>query len=270
MQSTEKTFRYTYILKNLGVVYLIFLALGFWLTFYFDGDVVFLFILIGVGVALIVIFLTTSVVISDEEITTRTLLGEKSLKWSEVDRISSERSSIKLMNRDGDTTLRVNSRLDGYAQIFSLLYQKRGDLFEYRVHNPFSRSVISNIITLIIQLFFGVVSVINLVFLILNKEYSMSQIIFVGLGVFITYSLSNWFFSPQNLTINSNSLTIKYFYKNISCSKDEIASISFWKGQAIMGLKNKKVIKFSVSGFVQSGFVVYYVLKRWHPEAILN
>jgi hypothetical protein len=270
MKNNLKTFRYTYIFKNLGVVYLIFLALGFWLTFSFDGDIIFLLVLIGVGVISTTIYLTTSASVSDEEITTKTLFGANSIKWSEVDNISSKRSSIMLKNRDGDITLRVNSRLDGYAQIFNLLYQKRADLFGYDKHNPFSRRVIDNIITLIIQLFFLMISIANLIFLILNKGDSTTHIIFIGLGISTIYSMINWFFSPQSLTVNSNSLTIKYFYKTVSYSKDEIVAISFLKGQAFVGLKNKMVIKFSVSGFAQSGFVVYYVLKRWHPEAIPN
>lgn len=270
MESTEKTFRYTYILKNLGVVYLLFLALDVWLTFAQDGPIFFLFILFGVGVVGAIIYITTSVTISNEDVSGRTLTGVRILKWSEIGAIKSTNSSFKMINVDGDISIRVNSRLDGYMEIFRLLYQKRADLFEYDKHNPFSRSVSSNIATVTIQLFLLIVSIANLVLLILNMGNSYFHILFIFVGVGSIYTLINWFFSPQSITMHPNSLTVKYFHKTNLYSKDDIVSIYFGRALAIVNLKSNKRVTFSLSGFAQSPTVIYYVLQTWHPAAFVK
>lgn len=265
MQSVEKTFRYSYIFKNLGVIYLLFLGIGSWLILTFDGHLFFLFMLLGIGVLAIIIYVTTSVTISDKEIAGRTMLGSRTLKWLEIGTIRSTNSSFKLINTDGDISIRINSRLDGYAEIFNLLNRKRSDLFEYDKHNPFSRSVIGSIATVTIQLFLLIISIINLIF---NKEEFGRYALFIGVGISSIYFLFNWFFSPQSITMKSNSLTIKYVHKTDLYSKDNIGSLSFRKGAATLNLKGNKNVTFSLSGFAQSPAVVYYVLQRWYQDSL--
>ena len=122
MESNEKTFRYSQI-QSLVVFYLMFLVLCV-VAGLFVGirEFMFFVLLIGIGVILLILFLTTSIKISDSGITTNNLLGKKSLQWSDIRHVSSQGSSLKLHNRDGSNTLSINPRLDGSVEIFDLLY----------------------------------------------------------------------------------------------------------------------------------------------------
>ena len=260
MQTIEKTFRYTYILKNLGLVYLLFLAIGTWLTFAFDGFITFPIILLGVGVLGIVLYLTTSVTISNEDVSARTLTGSRTLRWSEIGVIKSTSSFFKLINVDGDTSIRINSRLDGYAQIFGLIYQKRGDLFDVNKTNSFSKKVIKHIVAL---LFSALMVIFFVLLFIFSKDFK-----FVGLsivfGLSVFYELNGLLFTPESITIEENAVTLKYFNKTNSCSRDDIALIAFDGSHVSIIKKDNSHI--TVSDFPASPFVIYFVLKRWFEK----
>ena len=175
-----------------------------------------------------------------------------------------------LTNRDGDITLRVNSRLDGYAHIFDLLYQRRSDLFEFSRQSPFSRGVLNSIVIPIIYSFFLIIFIAILVFSLFDKENGAGQIYYIVLGVSMISAMISWSRSPRSLAIDSNSLTVKYFRKIDMYSKDDIASISFWKGIVTIILKDERTVRLSASWFAQSPFVIYYVLKCWYPDSFVN
>lgn len=132
MEAKEKTFRYSYILKNLGALYLIFLVIVLVISLA-GWDPVFLIcdgVMLGGGLIFVTWYLTTSVSTSEFGIATKTIFGSKSLQWSEIGNFSSQGSSIRLCTNDGGRVLSIDSRLDGYNEIFELLYQKRPDLFD--------------------------------------------------------------------------------------------------------------------------------------------
>jgi hypothetical protein len=121
MESNEKVFRYSQI-KSLGVFYLMFLVLCV-IAGLFVGIREFMFFaaLIGIGLILLILFLTSSVTISDFGITTKSLLGKKSLQWSEIRHASSKGASIRLHNQDGSNTVSISPKLDKSVEIFDLL-----------------------------------------------------------------------------------------------------------------------------------------------------
>ena len=132
MEPNEKTFRYSQI-KSFGVLYLMFLV-SCMVAGLFVGIREFMFFggLIGIGVILLILFLTYSVTVSEAGITTKSPFGKKSLPWSEIRHVSSKGASIKLHNRDGSNTVSINPQLDKSAEIFDVLYSKRPDLFSIR------------------------------------------------------------------------------------------------------------------------------------------
>ncbi|MBK9206779.1 MAG: hypothetical protein IPL71_00110 [Anaerolineales bacterium] len=77
----------------------------------------------------LVVRATAQTIISEDEISTKTLLGTKSLRWSEVSRVSGRGYAIKLHNFDGDVTVAPATQLPGYDEVVNWIGMKRPDLF---------------------------------------------------------------------------------------------------------------------------------------------
>lgn len=262
METTERTFRYSYIFKNLGTFYLMFLVLCV-VAGWSVGIREFMFfaIMIGSGAVLLIGFLTSSVSISDARITIRNLLGTKSLAWSDIERFSSRGSSARLHNYDGNTILSINSRLDGYAEIFELLHHKRPDLFDIDKYRSIPHSVLNNVISILFGLFLAGLGVLGYV---LGRDLTTTLIF--GL-IFSLIAFVNWYFSPRTITLGQNSLDIGYLRKVISYPIEDIASIDLGgKRHPITSVfvifRNRDFLQ--LSGYAQAPMVMYYVLKRWH------
>ncbi len=268
METNEKTFRYSYIFKNLGTLYLIFLAIVVIISL-IGWDPVFLICIgpmVAGGLIFTVLYRSTSVIFSETEITAKTLLGTKSLKWSEIGHFSSRGSSTRLHHYDGNTVLSIGSRLDGYTEIFELLHQKRPDLFDIDMYKSFTHKIMFNAIAQLAIGFFLVV--LGLAGYFSGNEALISTLIF-GF-IFTLVSFWNWYSSPRVLTLGQKSLEIGYLQKTESFPISDIADIKFGGQQQIKSvqinsvlvlLKNRNVI--NLSGYNQSPGVMYFVLKRW-------
>lgn len=265
METNQKTFRYSFFLRNLGVFYLMFLV-SCVLAGLIAGIREFMFyaIMIGVGVVLLLIFLTSTVSTSELGISTKTLFGIKSLKWSEISRISSKGSSLKLHDHDGDTTLSINPRLDGSVEIFNLLFSKRPDLFAIQKNNPLSRSFRSNAIRLAAGLLLVILSV--LLYFYRNYFYIPGV-----LGLLLCLeSLLNWYFSPHSIALENDRLVVNYLNRSLRFSANDIEAIQIGSaGQnqfesVLIVFRDKKVMK--VAGFKQAPLIIYPVLQQWHQN----
>lgn len=262
METTEKTFRYSYIFKNLGTFYLMFLVLCVGIGLFVGiREFMFFAIMIGCGMILLVVFLTSGASISDLGITTKTLLGTKSLQWSEIGRFSSRGSSTRLHNYDGNTVLSINSRLDGYAEIFDVLHHKRPDLFDIDKYRSIPHKVLNNVVSLIFGLFLMGLGLLGYV---LGRDLTTTLIF--G-SIFSLFSLINWYSSPRTLTLGKESLDIGYLRKVVSYPIDDIVDIDLGGKQhpinsVFVILQNRNILQ--LSGYNQTPIVMYYVLKRWH------
>jgi hypothetical protein len=264
METNEKTFRYTYVLKNLGVLYLMFLFSCI-VGGLFIGQKEFMFsflpIMLGFGVVVFLIpYYTSRVNVSDLEISTKTLLGTKSLQWAEISHFSARGSSTRLHHYDGDIVLSIGSRLDGYAEIFELLHQKRPDLFNIDKYKSFSHSKYTVVAWLVFGFFLAGLGVAGYV-----RGIDLSTAFKIGLSVFFVPALINWYYSPRSLILGTNNLDISYLRKTVSIPIDAIVDISLGRQQQINSvlvlLKNRGTL--NLSGYDQSPIVMYYVLKRW-------
>ena len=253
-------------LENLGLLYLIFLAIIIVISL-FGRDTVFFIcdgVLIGVGVIFVVLYLTTSVMVSKSTITTKTILGAKSLNWSEISHASSQGSSLRLLNDAGNIVLNINPRLDGLVDILNLIFAKRPDLFGINRNNPLVRSFRSNVITLTI----GLLIIILAVLLYFYKNYLYASG-FLGL-LFGFQSLLSWYSSPRNIALDENYLLVNYLNRSLRFSVDDIESIQIGRTEqnqlksVFIVFRNKRVME--VSGFKQTPFIIYPVLKHWHEK----
>jgi hypothetical protein len=218
--------------------------------------------LIGIGVILLILYLTISVTISDAGITTRSLFGRKSIHWSEIRHVSSKGAAIRLHNQDGSNTLSISPGLDQSVEIFDMLYSKRPDLFSIKKNNHLVRSFRSN-------LFFLAIGLLLIVLSLLLFFYKGYLLITGLLGLWIcARALYRWYSSPRRITLENNCLILNYINRSYSITADNIAAIQIgrtkqnqFKSVAILFL-DKNVME--ISGFKQSPFVIYPVLSKWH------
>ena len=270
METNEKSFRYTYMFRNLGTFYLIFLVIVIIISL-FGKDFVF-FICDGVMVAGGLIFatwyLTTQVKVSDFGIATKTILGSKSLRWSEINRFSARGSSTRLHRHDESIVLTIGYRLDSYAEIFELLHQKRPDLFDFEKYKSFTHNRSNAIVQLAIGIFLVVLGLFGYF---TGNEALISTLIF-GL-IFALVSFRSWYSSPRALTLEQESLNFSYVNKIVSLPINEITDIKIGREQQVKSVQVNSVLVFLKNGSVlmlssydQSAIVMYYVLKQWHKK----
>ena len=260
---------------QIGLIVLIFVILGFGLsTTIGQTDNYLLIPLAGVvGVVLLITLysMTATTTISDDEITSQTILGKKLLAWNEISRISGRGIGITLHNNFGDVTVSPRPNLPGYVEVVNWIGTKRPDLFNPMEYNVISRSWVGMLL------------------------FPMIGFAFIGYGFFIFFSQLNnpaadaffpllifsiigvvfmgmVFASPQSITIEGKSLLIKYFFSQKTLLADEIASIDLRYTQTRNGknyfiavtLPNKKILR--VSSLAPSLPIAYLVLKNWYKK----
>lgn len=216
---------------------------------------------------------TLKVIISDSEISTQSLLGVKSLRWTEISRVSGSGNGIKLHNFDGDVTLAPSSQLPGYEEIVETIGSKRPDLFEPLEYKEMKKSWPAWATIVIFAIFF-IGMILGFIFTFINTPNS-SAALFLPIGMssilliaFLAVILS----APQAVTLNGNSLLFKYLFSEKTVLADEVSSVSLSFIQTRNGknyfvqlnLRNKKALKISSLG---SGLpILYLVLKNWHRK----
>jgi hypothetical protein len=255
---------------QIGLVVLIFVMLGvFLLTTMGQISYLILISLAGVfGIAFLSMLysMTKKITLSDDEISTQTILGEKSLRWSEISRVSGRGYAIKLHSFDGDVTVAPNPQLPGYEEVVDWIGIKRPDLFNSLDYGEMTKGWAGMASLPVIGLL-----VIGMAFFILtqaNDTFVPFVILFiVGLVV-----IGTTFTMPQSLMIDGNSLLIKYLLNPKTLLSNEIQSVEL-KHQStrngkvyfiLLNLISKKSVR--ISGISPNLPVVYLVLKNWHKK----
>ena len=268
MEATEKTFRHSF-----GKLVLMFLGgLFFAFIVYSSGDMdYFMLGITGLVFLFAVYYAVSSVKISYDEIVTTRLLGSKSLKWSDIARVSMRGQSLRLHNRDEDVTLSIDSQLDGYPEILDIIFNKRPDLFDVGENNVMSR----NIWGIIFALGFGLLmlAISGFVFLSGDATGTIFGFMFVLFGLFM---IGGWLLGAQRLELENQSMTMVYLYKSVSYTISDINSITLEKRRTRNGyiyfvqanLKSGK--KLRLPTFKQGNALMYQILKRWHSSGTSN
>lgn len=216
---------------------------------------------------------TLKTIISDSEISTQSLLGVKSLRWTEISRVSGSGNGIKLHNFDGDVTLAPSTQLPGYEEIVETIGSKRPDLFDPLEYKEMKKSWPAWATIVIFAIFF-IGMILGFIFAFINTPNS-SAALFLPAGmssilliVFLGVILS----APQAVTLNGNSLLLTYLFKEKTVLADEVSSVSLSFIQTRNGKnyfvqlnqQNKKTLKISSLG---PGLpILYLVLKNWHAK----
>jgi hypothetical protein len=218
---------------------------------------------------LVVMFMSISskVILSEDEISTQSLFGTKSMRWTEIGRVSGRGYGIKLHNVDEDVTVVPSPRLPGYEEIIEFIGRKRPDLFSPLEYGEMKRGLGSFVGLLILGiLFFGIMTL-----FIFEMDFSFDTLIpFMFFAAFILFFMGVFLFSPQSLTLDGRTLVVKYLLNKKELSVDEIAGVQFGYTQTRNGkqyyiaihLTNRKNIR--VSGLRIGLPVGYLVLKNWY------
>jgi hypothetical protein len=219
-----------------------------------------------------IIFLTTlysltqKTILSDDGISVQTIFGEKSLRWSEISRVSGRGYAIKLHNFDGDVTVAPSPQLPGYEEVVEWIGIKRPDLFNPLEYGEMSKGWASTISLPVIGLF--IIGVGLFIFTQANDTFVPFAIFFI-IGAII---IGSTFALPQSLTMDGKSLLLKYLLNQKTLLADEIQSIEL-KHQStrngknyfmVISLVNRKNIR--IAGLNPNLPVNYLVLKNWHKK----
>ena len=234
--------------------------------------------LIPVAILLLVVIisitsLTQKTIISEDEISSQSLLGTKTLRWSEINRVSGRGYSIKLHNLDGDITVVPSPNLPGYEEVVESIGNKRPDLFNPREYDELK----SGSFPLLAGLIFTVLFVGMFVGfgLLLYNSPDVAPVMIAPLIIFlviIAVFVGMMFFRPRSLVLDGRSMSIKYFLSEKTLLADEIQSVQFTFQRSrngkiyfvLLHLVNRKSVR--ISGLNPSLPVVYLVLKNWHKQ----
>lgn len=223
--------------------------------------------------AVMFLALSSKIILSDDEITTKSLLGEKTLRWSEIARVSGSGYGIKLHNRDGDVTLSPNSRLPRYEEIIEFIGSKRPDLFSPQEYGELKRGWLSFVQILFMLFILGGV-LLGFGFAYVDSS-GVSDFDWIAAAVFvlmIVLFLGMLLFAPSRLTLEGNTLTVKYPFRERIVRADEVSFVQMAFTQTRNGrqyyvalhLKGKGNIRFS--GLSVGVPIAYLVLKNWHKN----
>ncbi len=214
----------------------------------------------------VLLSLRSQVIISEDEISTKSILGVKTLGWSDIHRVSGSGYGIKLHNSVGDVTIAPSPQLPGYAEIIESIGSKRPDLFKSGGDKILSRSWIKNLAFVFTGLFFIGIGI----FLFIDSSNSLTSILFlavIGIGF-----IASIFLSVLSLHIKEGGITVRYLLKQTTLHANEIMGIRFNSLQTRLG-KSYTIAIFtsernyiSFSGIGSSLAVTYLILKNWHKN----
>jgi hypothetical protein len=267
MDTSEKTYRH-----SIGKLALMFLGvLFFFYAFWVDKSDYFMLAALGIVFITAISYATSSIKISSDEIVTSRFLISKSIRWSEVARVSTRGQSLRLHNRDEDVTLSLDPQLEGYAEILDIVFSKRPELFDADENTLKSHVVLG----VVFAIGFGLLMIAVSVFLFsitegLEKFYGL---IFFVMGVAM---IIWWLLAPQNMALGNQTMVITYFYKKVSYTTSDIVSIFLEKKRTRNGyiyfvqLNLKSGKKLRLPSLRQGSVLTYQVLKRWHTKGTSN
>lgn len=264
MEANEKIFRHSFT-KTLPL-FLVVLFLGV-LAFSIEEIDYPVFGLAGLLLVAALSSATRSVRISEEEITTSRLWSSKSLRWSDIARVSTRGQTLRL-HADDDLVLSIDSQLDDYREILDLVFRKRPDLLDMNEENVIPGNWLLDLAIPGFGLFLIAIPV--FLFFAAGEVDRLFSFFLFGVGALV---IAGWFLSPKSLTLESRNLTIRYLFKEVSHSVGDIRSISLDRQRTKNGymycvridLISGKSIK--LSGFKHDAPLTYHILKRWHGKA---
>jgi len=227
-------------------------------------------------ITIFVVTMTQKTIISDDEISSQSLFGIKTLHWSEITRVSGRGDSIKLHNFDGDVTVAPSPGLPRYEEVIEIIGNKRPDLFNPREYDELKSGSFFLLAGLsFLVLFLSMIAGVGYFLYSSPDTARLGSVIFAPLIVLFIVMVvfaGTIAFRPRSLTLDGKSMTIKYLFREKTLLADEIRSVQFAYQQSrngkiffvLLHLVNRKSLR--LSGLNPNLPVVYLVLKNWHQQ----
>lgn len=219
---------------------------------------------------------TQKTILSDDEISSQSLFGMKTLRWSEITRVSGRGYVIKLHNFDGDVTVAPSPNLPRYEEVIEIIGNKRPDLFNPREYDELKSGSFFLLASLaFLVLFLSMIAGVGYFLYSSPDTARLGSVIFAPLIVLFIVMVvfaGTIAFRPRSLTLDGKSMTIKYLFREKTLLADEIRSVQFAYQQSrngkiffvLLHLVNRKSLR--LSGLNPNLPVVYLVLKNWHQQ----
>jgi len=218
--------------------------------------------------------MTVKTIVSNDGISTQTILGTRTLNWTEINAVTGWGHSIKLKNMNGDVTVAPSPQLAGYEEVVEFIGSKRPDLFSPQEYSEMKRGF--NLIIPMAGLAFALIGLLVAIttMQMLNSSFTpvivFAPLAFLIIALFAFFWMSNTL--PQSLTLEDRSLTLKYLFREKVIPANEIKSINLRYMQTRNGknyfiaitFTNKKYIR--ISGLSPNLPVVFLVLRNWHGK----
>lgn len=267
MEANEKVFR-----RPFGGLLLILLGVlvSGYVAFTVDEANYFFFFLASLMLVNALLYVTSTVKISELDITASKLTGSRSVKWSEIAHVSTRGQTLQLHHRDNDLVLSIDPQLVEYTRILDIVFSKRADLIDER-ETTFSTTWLYDLATLA----FGSLITILSVFLFLGAKgfERFLAVILLAAGI---YGIVIWVLYPRGIILENKRISVRYLFKEVFYSVDDIGSITLEKVTTKDGysyfvqinLTSGKKIKLPT--FKQGFVVAYQIIKRWHMKASMN
>ncbi len=215
---------------------------------------------------------SAKVTLTDDDITAQNIFGSRTLRWTEINRVSGKGYEIKLHNYDGDMTVHPSSGLPGYEQIIDFIGAKRPDLFSPQEFGEMRRGFFPFVMmAVVILLILG--SMLMVFFSVLNSssEVNTASLMPLAFFMFIVVMIGGMALSiPRMVSLEGNTLNLKYLFSEKSLRADEIRFIQLGYTQSRNGkhyyvaLHQTSGKQIRLSGLGISIPIAYLVLKNWH------
>jgi hypothetical protein len=172
-----------------------------------------------------------------------------------------------LHNYDGDITVAPSPQLPGYDAVIEMIGQKRPDLFASPEYQEITRnwwSAAPQVVLALAILGFGILNSLR------SSDFWLIAFLPVVAGLVMIGSVV---FSPQSLTLEGDSLVLRYFFREITYRAAEILSIQMGYQSSRSGksyfvklaLKNGKSVR--ISGMKVSVPIMYLALQQWYKKS---
>lgn len=211
----------------------------------------------------------SKVTISNDEISAQNLLGAKTLRWTEIARVSGSGYRIKLHNYDDDVRLSPSPHLPRYEEIVEFIGLKRPDLFTAQEYGEMKRGFGAFAGALV----FGIIFAGVMAGFLVSADFSIDSIVPLAIFGFLLLALAgSALASPQALALEGGALRLKYLLNEKVLSADEIGAVQFLYTQTRNGkhyfialyLTSRKTIR--IPSLTVGLPVGYLVLKNWHRD----
>ena len=219
---------------------------------------------------------SAKVTLTDDDITAQNIFGSRTLRWTEINRVSGKGYEIKLHNYDGDVTVHPSSGLPGYEQIIDFIGAKRPDLFSPQEFGEMRRGFFPFVMmAVVILLILG--SMLMVFFSVLNSssEVNTASLMPLAFFMFIVVMIGGMALSiPRMVSLEGNTLNLKYLFSEKSIRADEIKFIQLGYTQSRNGkhyyvaLHQTSGKQIRLSGLGISMPIAYLVLKNWHQGSL--